>query len=88
MSTYYHVMTLVAAPKAADLELSEQAIRVGDQVHTMVNEMPDLNNPQLYYCASWDQLSEYVIVLKDTGVIPNLNFAGWPISVAPEVNPL
>ena len=48
MSTYYHIMTLVAAPKAADLELSEQAIRVGNQVHTMVNEMPDLTNPQLY----------------------------------------
>ena len=88
MSTYYHVMAEAPAtsqtlPVVIQFGVREVSFpietRVGDQVHTLVEEVPDLDAPRLLYCAGWNQINPYIDLLKTTPTNPiNLAYSGWP----------
>ena len=63
----------------------DEAISTVTQLH-MLSEVIAFDN--VIYAAEWDGVSPYLTVLIGDVKDINMTYAGWPMSVAPEVNPL
>jgi hypothetical protein len=63
----------------------KEAISTLTQLH-MLSEVIAFDN--VIYAAEWDGVSPYLTVLIGDVKDVNMTYAGWPMSVAPVVNPL